>query len=107
MTWSQRVGDLALNLVQVIIHALTIISELWRQIAVVVDRFFLELAEAIEAGKTPTPSVDRSWARRIGDLFRDVAILALQVPMILTVLHRQLATKVDEFLRGLAETPTP
>lgn len=104
MTWAERVGDLATRLVLVLLTALRIITELIRLIAVTLDRFVMDLAERSEAGLQRTEATtDRAWVRLPGAVLLGLALIVLEFLTIFTVLLRQAATKVNDFIVGLAE----
>ena len=103
MTWAQRVGDLATNLMLVLISAIRIVTEIVRFAFVIVDSFVTDLGERAETGLQATAAAERAWIRLPGQVLLGIAMAILQFLAIFTVLLRQAATKVNDFFRGLAE----
>lgn len=103
MTWAERVGDLASRIMVVILSAIRIITELLRLIFVTLDRFVIDLGELSEAGLQRTEASERAWIRLPGAVLLGLAFVILQFLAIFTVLFRQAATKLNDFIVGLAE----
>ena len=103
MTWAERVGDLASRLVLVVLTGLRIITELLRLVFVTLDRFVMELGEQSEAGLRRTEASERAWVRLPGAGLLGIALVVLQLLAVFTVLLRQAATKLNDFIVGLAE----
>ena len=103
MTWAERVGDLATRLALVILTAIRIVTEILRLLFVTVERFIMDLGERAEAGLQRTETVDRTWVRLPGSVLLGVAFLVLQFLAIFAVFFRQAATKLNDFILGLAE----
>lgn len=103
MTWAERVGDLATRLMLVILMAIRIVTEFFRLLAVTLERFVMDLGERTEAGLQRTEAAERAWVRLPGSVLLGLAFALLQLLAIVTVLFRQAATKVNDFVVGLAE----
>ncbi len=103
MTWAERVGDLATRIVLVFLTALRIVTELIRLFAVTLDRFVMDVAERSEAGLERAEATERAWVRLPGAVLLGLALVLLEFLTIFTVLFRQAATKVNDFVVGLAE----
>ena len=103
MTWAERVGDLATRLTLTVLLAVRILTEILRLIFVTLDRFVMELGELSEAGLRRTEAAERAWVRLPGAVLLGIAFLILQFLAIFTVLLRQAATKINDFIVGLAE----
>jgi hypothetical protein len=103
MTWAERVGDLATQLTLVFINAIRIITELLRLLFVTLDRFVMGLGEQSESGLRRTESSERAWVRLPGMVLLGIAFVLLQFLAIFTVLFRQAATKLNDFVVALAE----
>jgi len=103
MTWAERVGDLATRLALVILTAMRIVTELLRLFFVTVERFIMDLGERTETGLQHTETADRAWVRLPGSVLLGVAFLVLQFLAIFAVFFRQAATKLNDFILGLAE----
>lgn len=103
MTWVERVGDLASRLTLVVLTAVRIVTELLRLIFVTLDRFVMDLGELSEAGLQRTEASERAWVRLPGSVLLGIGFVVLQFLAIFTVLLRQAAAKVNDFVVGLAE----
>jgi hypothetical protein len=103
MTWAERVGDVATRLALVILTALQIITELLRLLFVTLERFVIDLGERTEEGLRRTEVAERAWMRLPGSVLLGFSFAILQFLAIFMVLFRQAATKVNDFVVGLAE----
>ena len=103
MTWAERVGDLASRFVLVVLTAIRIITELLRLIFVTVDRFVTDLGERSEGGLRQAEGSAHAWVRLPGAVLLGLAFVILQLLAVFTVLSRQAATKLNDFIVGLAE----
>ncbi|MEA3407966.1 MAG: hypothetical protein U9R48_07795 [Chloroflexota bacterium] len=103
MTWAERVGDLASRLVLVVLTAIRIVTELLRLIFVTLDRFVMDLGERSEEGLERAGESENAWVRLPGLVLLGLALVILQFLAIFTVLFRQAATKVNDFIVCLAE----
>jgi len=103
MTWAERVGDLATRLALVILTAIRIVTELLRLLFVTVESFIMDLGGRTETGLQHTETADRVWLRLPGSVLLGIAFLVLQFLAIFAVFFRQAATKVNDFILGLAE----
>ncbi len=103
MTWAERVGDVATRLALVILTALQIITELLRLLFVTLERFIVDLGERTEEGLSRTEAAQRAWVRLPGSILLGFSFAILQFLAIFMVLFRQAATKVNDFIVGLAE----
>jgi len=103
MTWAERVGDLATRLALVILTAIRIVTELFRLLFVTVESFIMDLGERAETGLQRTEIADRAWLRLPGSVLLGIAFLVLQFLAIFAVFFRQAATKLNDFILGLAE----
>jgi hypothetical protein len=103
MTWAERVGDLATQLTLVLLNALRIITEILRLLFVTLDRFVMGLGEQSESGLNRAEASERAWVRLPGAVLLGIAFIVLQFLAIFTVLFRQLATKLNDFVVALAE----
>lgn len=103
MTWAQRVGDLATRLVLVILMAIRIVTELVRLFAVAVDSLVTELGTRSEGGLKQVEGSERAWVRLPGSVLLGLAYVILGLLSIVTVLLRQAATKLNDFIVALAE----
>ena len=103
MTWAERVGDLASRLVLVVLTAIRIFTELLRLLFVTLDRFVMDLGERSEGGLRQMETSKHAWVRLPGIVLLGLAFAILQFLAIFTVLLRQAATKLNDFIVGLAE----
>ncbi|MBX6771040.1 MAG: hypothetical protein IRY83_04900 [Chloroflexi bacterium] len=103
MTWAERIGDLATRLALVILLALRIVTELIRLVFVMLDSFVMDLGGRSEGGLRRIEASDRAWVRLPGSVLLGIAFVLLQFLAIFTVLFRQAATKLNDFVVGLAE----
>lgn len=103
MTWAERVGDLATRLTLVVLTAIRIVTELVRLVFVTLDRFVTDLGERSEGGLRNLDTSDRAWVKLPGIVLLGIAFVILQFLAIFTVLFRQAATKLNDFVVGLAE----
>ena len=103
MTWAERVGDLATRFTLVVLAALRIITEFLQLLFVTLDRFVMGLGEQSEAGLQQTETSERAWVRLPGTVLLGIAFVILQFLAIFTVLFRQAATKLNDFIVALAE----
>lgn len=103
MTWAERVGDLATNVTLVALTTIRIVTELIRIATVAVDSLVTALGEGSESGLKSTEAKGL-WLRLPGTVLLGAAMAILQFIAIFTVLARQTATTVNEFVRTLAET---
>lgn len=103
MTWAERVGDLATRLTLVVLTAIRIVTELIRLVFVTLDRFVTDLGERSEGGLRNLDTSDRAWVKLPGIVLLGIAFVILQFLAIFTVLFRQAATKLNDFVVGLAE----
>lgn len=103
MTWAERVGDLATQLTLVLLTALRIVTELLQLFFVTLDSFVMGLGEQAEAGLRRTEVSERAWVRLPGSVLLGIAFVILQFLAIFTVLFRQAATKLNDFIIALAE----
>lgn len=103
MTWAERVGDVATRLTLVILTAVQIITELLRLLFMTLDRFVIDLGELSEGGLGRMQASERAWVRLPGSVVLGLIFAVLQILAIFTVLFRQAATKLHDFIVGLAE----
>lgn len=103
MTWAERVGDLATRLALVVLTAIRIVTELIRLVFVTLDRFVTDLGESSEGGLRNLDTSDHAWVKLPGIVLIGIAFVILQFLAIITVLFRQAATKLNDFVVGLAE----
>jgi hypothetical protein len=103
MTWAERVGDLATRLALVVLTAIRIVTELLRLVFVTVESFIMDLGERTETGLQRTETADRAWLRLPGSVLLGIAFLVLEFLAIFAVFFRQAATKLNDFILGLAE----
>lgn len=103
MTWAERIGDLATRLTLVVLLTVRIITELLRLIFVTLDRFVMDLGERSEEGLRRADAAERAWVRLPGSILLGLAFVLLQFLAIFTVLLRQAAVKLNDFVVGLAE----
>ncbi|MEA3345290.1 MAG: hypothetical protein U9Q78_03460 [Chloroflexota bacterium] len=103
MTWAERVGDLATRLVVVVLTILQIVTELLRLLFVTLDRFVTDLGELSEAGLQRLEVSERAWVRLPGQVLLGASLVIVEFLSIFTVLIRQAATKLNDFIVGLAE----
>jgi len=103
MTWAERVGDLATRLILVVLMTVRIFTELLRLIFVTLDRFVMDLGERSEGGLRRMEASERAWVRLPGAVLLGLAFVILSFLGIFTVLFRQAATKLNDFVVGLAE----
>jgi hypothetical protein len=103
MTWAERVGDLATRLVLVILMAIRILTELVRLFFVALDSLITELGTRSEAGLKQVEASERAWVRLPGSVLLGLAYVILELLSIFTVLFRQAATKLNDFIVALAE----
>lgn len=103
MTWAERFGDLGTQLILVLLNLIRIFTELIRLLFVTVDRFVTDLGEQSEKGLRRTEASERAWVRLPGSVLLGIAFVILQLLAIFTVLFRQAATKLNDFIVALAE----
>jgi len=103
MTWAERVGDLATRLALVILTAIRIVTEILRLLFVTLDRLVMDLGERSEGGLQRIETADRAWVRLPGSVLLGIAFVVLRFLEIFTVFFRQAATKLNDFVVGLAE----
>lgn len=104
MTWAERFGDLATNVALVAINAVRIVTLPVKLAAVAVDGIVTTLSEKGEDGIKPTTKAGTtSWIGLPAAVLWGVAAITLRTLSIVTVLVRQLATTVDDYMRILAE----
>lgn len=103
MTWAERVGDLATRLTLVILTAVRIFTELLRLVFVTLDGFVRDLGERSEGGLRKVEGASRAWVSLPGIVLLGIAYVLLQLLAIFTVFLRQAATKLNDFVTGLAE----
>jgi hypothetical protein len=103
MTWAERVGDLATQLALVLLTFIRIFTELLRLLFVTLDRFVMGLGEQTEEGLRRTEASERAWVKLPGMVLLGLAFVILQFLAIFTVLFRQAATKLNDFIVALAE----
>lgn len=104
MTWAERVGDLATQIVLVFINLARVFTVPIRFAAEKLDGLVVSLAERGEEGIRPTQEPRVGWTRIIAAVFWGLATVVLRTASIFTVFVRQLATTVDDFFRTLAES---
>jgi len=102
MTWAERVGDLATNIVLVIINFLRIFTLLLRIAAEWIDRFVTSLAERSEGGISRTGSSGNAWISLPASVAWGIAAVLLRAASVITVFVRQITATVDGFLEALA-----
>jgi hypothetical protein len=114
MTWAERVGDLATNVVLVLINFLRIFTLIVRIAAEKIDGFVINLAERSEGGIRSTGTGASTWIALPASVAWGIAAVILRALSVITVFIRQITTTLDEFLEALtAETdggvgrPTP
>jgi hypothetical protein len=104
MTWAERFGDLATNVALVLINAVRIVTLPLKLAAIAVDGIVTTLSEKGEDGIKPTNKAGTtSWIGLPAAVLWGVAAITLRTLSIVTVLVRQLATTVDDYMRILAE----
>ncbi|MCD6289785.1 MAG: hypothetical protein J7M34_04720 [Anaerolineae bacterium] len=103
MTWAERVGDLATRLTLVVLTLIRIVTELLRMIFVTLDRFVTDLGEHSETGLEQVETAERAWVRLPGAVLLGLAFALLQLLKVFTVLLRQAAEKLNDFIVSLAE----
>lgn len=104
MTWAERVGDLATRMTLVVLTAIRIVTELIRLVFVTLDGFVRDLGERSEGGlRRLEGGQARAWVSLPGTVLLGIAYVVLGLLSIFTVLLRQAATKVNDFVVGLAE----
>jgi hypothetical protein len=87
----------------VVLLAIRIVTELLRLIFVTLDRFVTDLGERSEGGLRRMEVAERAWVRLPGSVLLGLAFVVLSFLAIFTVLFRQAATKLNDFVVGLAE----
>lgn len=104
MTWAERVGDLATRLTLVVLTAIRIVTELVRLASVALDGFVRDLGERSEGGlRSLEGTRERAWVTLPGTVLLGIAYVVIELLAIFTVFLRQAATKLNEFVVGLAE----
>ena len=104
MTWAERFGDLATNVALVLINAVRIVTLPVKLAADKIDGIVTTLSEKGEDGIKPTNKTGTtSWVGLPAAVLWGVAAITLRTLSIVTVLVRQLATTVDDYMRILAE----
>ena len=101
MTWAERVGDLATNVVLVIINFLRIFTLLLRIAAEWIDRFVTNLAERSESGISRTGSTGSGWISLPASVAWGIAAVLLRATSVITVFARQITAMLDGFLEAL------
>lgn len=102
MTWAERVGDLATNVVLVIINSLRIFTLLLRIAAEWIDRFVTSLAERSEGGINRTGPTGSAWISLPASVAWGIAAILLRAASVITVFVRQITATLDGFLEALA-----
>jgi hypothetical protein len=102
MTWAERVGDLAANVVLVIINFLRIFTLLLRIAAEWIDRFVTNLAERSEGGISRAGSTGNAWISLPASVAWGIAAVVLRASSVITVFARQITATLDGFLEDLA-----
>jgi hypothetical protein len=103
MTWAERVGDLATNLVLVLINFFRIFTLIIRIAAEKIDEFVINLAERSEGGIRSTGTGGSTWIALPASVAWGIAAVILRAFSVITVFIRQITTTVDEFLEALTE----
>lgn len=104
MTWSERVGDLATNIVLVLINLVRIVTLAARILARIFDGLVTSLGERSEQGLSRAGVASGAeWLALPSRVAWGVAAIALRVISIATVFLRQVTEAIDEFFRVLAE----
>lgn len=103
MTWAERVGDLAIGVTIAVLTLFRIVTELLRLLLLTLDRFVMDLSDLSEEGLQRTKAVEKAWVRLPGSVLLEIALLILQFLTIFTVLFREAATKLNDFVTRLAE----
>ena len=107
MTWAQRVGDLATQIALVLITFGRIFTLILKLATEMIDGLVTNLAEKGEEGiKAVTSSGSsggRAWLNLPGAVAWGAAAIVLRTVSIVTVLARQIALTLDDFLRALSE----
>jgi hypothetical protein len=104
MTWSERVGDLATNIILVLVNAIRILTLAMRILARILDGLVTSLGERSEQGLSRTGVASGAeWLQLPARVAWGIAAVALRVISIATVFLRQATEAIDEFFRVLAE----
>lgn len=103
MTWVERVGDLAIGATLVILTLVRVVTELVQFFFVTVDRFIVDLIELSEDGLERVEEREQGWISVPGSILLKVLLLILQFLTLFTVLFREAATKLNDFVAGLME----
>ncbi len=104
MTWSERVGDLATNIVLVLVNLVRIVTLAARLLARILDGLVTNLGEHSEQGLSRTGVASGAeWLQLPARVAWGVATILLRVLSVATVFLRQATEAVDEFFRILAE----
>jgi hypothetical protein len=101
MTWAERFGDVATRLMLVVVLLLRLVTQLIRFLFEALDNLVSRLSELAETNVQGADVQGMPWVTIVKQVVLNVVYAVLQLLAIVTVLLRQLATTLDEFVAAL------
>ena len=101
MTWAERFGDVATRLMLVVVLLLRLVTQLIRFLFEALDSLVTRLSDLAEENVRGADVQGMPWVVIVKQIVLNVIYAVLQLLAIVTVLLRQLATTLDEFVAAL------
>ena len=101
MTWAERFGDVATRLMLVVVLLLRLVTQLIRFLFEALDNLVTRLSEMAEQNVRGADVQGMPWVVIVKQVILNIIYAVLQLLAIVTVLLRQLATTLDEFIAAL------
>jgi Fe2+ transport system protein B len=101
MTWAERFGDVATRLMLVVVLLLRLVTQLIRFLFEALDNLVSRLSEMAEQNVRGADVQGMPWVVIVKQVILNIVYAVLQLLAIVTVLLRQLATTLDEFVAAL------
>ncbi len=101
MTWAERFGDVATRLMLVVVLLLRLVTQLIRFLFEALDNLVTRLSEMAEQNVRGADVQGMPWVVIVKQVILNIIYAVLQLLAIVTVLLRQLATTLDEFVAAL------
>ena len=101
MTWAERFGDVATRLMLVVVLLLRLVTQLIRFLFEALDNLVTRLSEMAEQNVRGADVQGMPWVVIVKQVILNIVYAVLQLLAIVTVLLRQLATTLDEFVAAL------
>jgi hypothetical protein len=101
MTWAERFGDVATRLMLVAVLLLRLVTQLIRFLFEALDNLVTRLSEMAEQNVRGADVQGMPWVVIVKQVILNIVYAVLQLLAIVTVLLRQLATTLDEFVAAL------